>query len=175
MLQYLSIVARDKVNLDDENREKTIGEKLVQSNPLMEAFGNAKTLRNNNSSRFGKFTLLNFDKAYHISGGRVSNFLLEKSRVVRQQEGERNYHIFYQLVAGATDQLRKRLSLPGASEAKSFNYLNQSNCLKVDGIDDAYELLITRLVDFFLYHRVNRGKCLINPFVWFLQECSGCC
>lgn len=98
----------------------------------------------NSCSRFGKFTLLNFGKTFYISGGKVSNFLLEKSRVVRQQKGERNYHIFYQLVAGASDGLRTRLQLPEASSPDSFYYLSQSGCLSVDGLDDAEEFSITR-------------------------------
>lgn len=76
----------------------------------------------------------------------MSNFLLEKSRVVRQQKGERNYHIFYQLVAGASDGLRTRLQLPEASSPDSFYYLSQSGCLSVDGLDDAEEFSITRYI-----------------------------
>ncbi|GAM17836.1 hypothetical protein SAMD00019534_010110 [Acytostelium subglobosum LB1] len=107
---------------------------ILGSNPLLEAFGNAKTLRNNNSSRFGKYFEIQFDKAGDPVGGKIYNYLLEKSRVVYQNPGERNFHIFYQLLAGASAQEKKDLVL---STPDSFYYLNQSECYTVDGVDDA--------------------------------------
>jgi myosin-1 len=75
---------------------------IMESNPLLEAFGNAKTIRNNNSSRFGKYCEIQFSRAGQPDGGKISNFLLEKSRICNQGPNERGFHIFYQLCAGAT-------------------------------------------------------------------------
>ncbi|EDQ91894.1 uncharacterized protein MONBRDRAFT_31331 [Monosiga brevicollis MX1] len=113
---------------------------ILESNPLLEAFGNAKTIRNNNSSRFGKYMELQFSRAGQPDGGRISNFLLEKSRVVLQGPNERNFHIFYQLCSGATAEQREHL---GISEPSYYSYLNQSGCDTVDGIDDTKEFTDT--------------------------------
>ncbi|VDO77418.1 unnamed protein product [Haemonchus placei] len=104
-----------------------------RANPILEAFGNAKTLRNNNSSRFGKFVEIHFGTDDKVAGGYVSHYLLEKSRVCRQADGERNYHIFYQLIAGAPDDLYKRLRLAPPDKFKA-----RKSGLLVDAIvDDA--------------------------------------
>ena len=111
---------------------------LLECNPVLEAFGNAKTLRNNNSSRFGKWTEVRFDACGRIAGGAVKTYLLEKSRVVRQPAGERNYHAFYQLLAHANGKLATAAgpegSLPTATEAA---YLCGGGCTVAPGIDDA--------------------------------------
>ena len=133
MLNYIS----KSLGKGGDSDEKSLGERMVDANPVLEAVGNAKTLRNNNSSRFGKFTMYAFnEERRHITGGRVSNFLLEKARVSEQSQGERNYHIFYQLLAGAPDSWRTQMSLKDPS---TYHYLNQSGCIKLDGMDDKEE------------------------------------
>jgi myosin heavy subunit len=114
--------------------ESGVAEKIIEANPILEAFGNAKTGRNNNSSRFGKFMEIHFDKLGQIVGCRTENYLLEKSRVVFQTEGERTYHIFYMLCVGA---LQEHLGLD--RDMNTYRYLSRSGCLEVDGMDDAKE------------------------------------
>uniref|UniRef100_A0A665WNW2 Osteoclast-stimulating factor 1 n=1 Tax=Echeneis naucrates TaxID=173247 RepID=A0A665WNW2_ECHNA len=107
---------------------------ILQSNPLLEAFGNAKTVRNNNSSRFGKYFEIQFSRGGEPDGGKISNFLLEKSRVVSQNENERNFHIYYQLIEGANNQQKEGL---GIMTPDYYYYLNQSGTYKVDGTNDS--------------------------------------
>lgn len=109
---------------------------ILQSNPLLEAFGNSATVRNWNSSRFGKYVEIVFSRGGEPIGGKLSNFLLEKSRVVYQNEGDRNFHIFYQLCAGADKNLRSTL---GIGELQYYNYLNMSGVFKADDTDDGKE------------------------------------
>jgi len=111
-------------------------QQVLQANPILEAFGNAKTTRNNNSSRFGKFIELNFNQAGFLSGASIVSYLLEKSRVIRQGDKERSFHIFYQLLTGATADQKKNYKL---SEPMSYNYLNKSNCTTVTNMDDRAE------------------------------------
>src|SRR5271156_2476761 len=111
-------------------------EQILATNPVMEAFGNAKTTRNDNSSRFGKYIEIMFDKTTSIIGAKIRTFLLERSRLVFQPLKERNYHIFYQLVAGASDSERQELEL---LPAEQFHYLNQGSSPTIDGVDDKAE------------------------------------
>ncbi|KAG2600240.1 hypothetical protein PVAP13_5KG475400 [Panicum virgatum] len=117
--------------------ERTVEQQVLESNPVLEAFGNAKTVRNNNSSRFGKFVEIQFDKSGKISGAAIRTYLLERSRVCQINSPERNYHCFYFLCAAPSEKYK-------LGDPSSFHYLNQSTCIKVDGINDAEEYLATR-------------------------------
>ena len=121
-------------------KKEAIEEKILSCNPILEAFGNAKTVRNDNSSRFGKYVALLVNKDNRkIIGARLINYLLEKSRIVQQAKDERNYHIFYHLLSGADEELLEDLYLFKVSTRKSsldFKYLNQSGCWKVEKIND---------------------------------------
>ncbi|KAL4228653.1 Unconventional myosin-Ih [Mactra antiquata] len=129
IMQYVAQVSGKGREID------RVKEQLLQSNPVLEAFGNAKTLRNDNSSRFGKYMDIEFDFKGDPIGGVITNYLLEKSRVASQTPGERNFHIFYQLLAGADSTLLESLKL--SSKPDDYGFLNKSGCIKVDTIDDA--------------------------------------
>ncbi|CAH8317860.1 unnamed protein product [Eruca vesicaria subsp. sativa] len=124
-MQYLEALGGGNFGVDNE---------ILKTNCILEAFGNAKTSRNDNSSRFGKLMEIHFNAKGKICGAKLETFSLEQSRVVQLSNGERSYHIFYELCAGASPILKERLNLKEASE---YNYLNQSNCLTIDRIDDA--------------------------------------
>lgn len=126
-LQYLAARAGSASGVEN---------KVLQANPVLEAFGNAKTLRNDNSSRFGKYMEIFFDGAAQISGAATKNYLLEKIRVVQPGPGERNFHIFYQLSKAAPEAVRRRLSV--RSNPSDYAYL--SSCTDVSTIDDEREM-----------------------------------
>ncbi|KAL5768174.1 hypothetical protein ACOSP7_014744 [Xanthoceras sorbifolium] len=119
---------------------RTVEQQVLESNPVLEAFGNAKTVRNNNSSRFGKFVEIQFDKQGRISGAAIRTYLLERSRVCQISNPERNYHCFYLLCAAPQEEVEKyKLGNP-----KKFHYLNQSSCYELVGVSDAHDYLATR-------------------------------
>ncbi|ROT40891.1 hypothetical protein SODALDRAFT_106970 [Sodiomyces alkalinus F11] len=130
--------ARSKKGSDSMSETE---EQILATNPIMEAFGNAKTTRNDNSSRFGKYIEIMFDDKTNIIGARIRTYLLERSRLVFQPLKERNYHIFYQLVAGASDKEREELNI---LPIEQFEYLNQGNCPAIDGVDDKAEFEATK-------------------------------
>ncbi|VAI36666.1 unnamed protein product [Triticum turgidum subsp. durum] len=119
---------------------RTVEQQVLESNPVLEAFGNAKTVKNNNSSRFGKFVEIQFDKYGKISGAAVRTYLLERSRVCQVSDPERNYHCFYMLCSAPPEDV-KRFK---AGDPRSFHYLNQTSCYEVANVDDAREYLETR-------------------------------
>lgn len=116
-------------------------EQILATNPIMEAFGNAKTTRNDNSSRFGKYIEILFDKNIDIVGAKIRTYLLERSRLVYQPATERNYHIFYQLIAGSSEEEKKSLGLMPVEE---YSYLNQGGDPHIPHVDDVAEFKYTR-------------------------------
>ncbi|KAL5706508.1 Myosin-6 [Ranunculus cassubicifolius] len=136
LMRYLAYMGGKRESPEGRSVEK----KVLESNPVLEAFGNAKTVRNNNSSRFGKFVELQFDGRGRISGAAIRTYLLERSRVCQVSDPERNYHCFYMLCAAPPEDVeRYKLGNP-----RSFHYLNQSNCYELDGVDESEEYLATR-------------------------------
>ncbi|XP_060800201.1 myosin Ic, paralog b isoform X2 [Neoarius graeffei] len=136
VLQYYAITC------PASEQVQTVKDRLLQSNPVLEAFGNAKTLRNDNSSRFGKYMDIQFDFKGAPVGGHILNYLLEKSRVVHQSHGERNFHIFYQLIEGGEEDLLRELGLE--RNAQQYQYLVKGNCPKVSSINDRNDWKVVR-------------------------------
>ncbi|MEQ2235295.1 hypothetical protein ILYODFUR_000857 [Ilyodon furcidens] len=134
LLKFLSVMSQNSSGTPLSERTTRVEQALVQSSPIMEAFGNAKTVYNNNSSRFGKFIQLHFSQNGNIQGGCIIDYLLEKNRVVRQNPGERNYHIFYALLAGADKDHRDMYLLSEGPE--SYHYLSQAGCVQDSSLDD---------------------------------------
>lgn len=133
ILKFLSAISQQSLELSVKEKMSCVEQAILESSPIMEAFGNAKTVYNNNSSRFGKFVQLHICQKGNIQGGRIVDYLLEKNRVVRQNPGERNYHIFYALLAGLGPEEREEFYL---SVPENYHYLNQSGCVEDKTIND---------------------------------------
>lgn len=124
-------------------RASRVQDAIMAGNPVLEAFGNAKTIRNNNSSRFGRFMKLEVSTAGGILSGEVTNFLLEKVRVVSQEPQERSFHIFYQLLKGADERMRETYRLRPMKEYK-FLTERSGGCFDIKGVDDAQDFVEVR-------------------------------
>ncbi|TKS73568.1 Unconventional myosin-Vc [Collichthys lucidus] len=133
-MRYFAVVSKS-------GSKTRVEDKVLASNPVTEAIGNAKTTRNDNSSRFGKYTEISFDKRYRIIGANMRTYLLEKSRVVFQADNERNYHIFYQLCSCAHLPEFKNLRLLSADK---FQYTCMGGEITIEGVDDEKDMEETR-------------------------------
>lgn len=131
IMRYISAVSGKSAKV------QAVKDKMLSSNPILESFGNAKTVMNNNSSRFGKYMEILFDEGGDPQGGRVTNYLLEKARLVFPGPSERNFHIFYMLTKACSADEKEAYYLSGGGE--SFRYLSQSQCYDVPGINDEKE------------------------------------
>lgn len=141
-LQYVSALAANQ-STEKTTDELPIEDRVIGTNPLLESFGNSKTAKNDNSSRFGKWLEINFapdldplstTQNIFLTGANITQYLLEKSRVVFQSRDERNFHIFYQLCTDASMDL---------GSVEDYHFLTQSGCTTVSGIDDTAEMAMT--------------------------------
>ncbi|CAI4238101.1 AIF_collapsed_G0000500.mRNA.1.CDS.1 [Saccharomyces cerevisiae] len=139
IMRYFASV-QESNNREGEVEMSQIESQILATNPIMEAFGNAKTTRNDNSSRFGKYLQILFDENTTIRGSKIRTYLLEISRLVYQPETERNYHIFYQILEGLPEPVKQELHL---SSPKDYHYTNQGGQPNIAGIDEAREYKIT--------------------------------
>merc|ERR1719259_987120 len=145
VIQYLAFVAASKPKTNShlpatQQNEGGLSfgeleQQLLKANPILEAFGNAKTVKNDNSSRFGKFIRINFDASGYIAGANIETYLLEKARIIRQQPDERTFHIFYQLLMGASKEFKSQFIL---EDPKAYTFLSYGNTT-IPGTDDAEE------------------------------------
>ncbi|XP_072230390.1 unconventional myosin-XIX [Leuresthes tenuis] len=140
LMKYYATVAASSSVVTSQDTVERIERRVLDSNPIMEAFGNACTLRNNNSSRFGKYIQLQLDRCQLLVGASVQTYLLEKTRVSCQPANERNFHIFYQMIKGATDEQRKEWKMP---RDQSFVWLpNSEQQVEEDSLHGTVEAMI---------------------------------
>ncbi|XP_071040141.1 myosin heavy chain, muscle isoform X4 [Parasteatoda tepidariorum] len=132
---YASVGASTKKG--EAKKGPSLEDQVVQTNPVLEAFGNAKTVRNDNSSRFGKFIRIHFGPMGKLAGADIETYLLEKARVISQQTLERSYHIFYQMMSGGVPNLKENCLL--SDDIYDYHFVSQGK-VEIPGVDDAQEM-----------------------------------
>ncbi|XP_019770170.2 myosin heavy chain, muscle isoform X2 [Dendroctonus ponderosae] len=137
---FATVGASTKKPTEEQQKKGTLEDQVVQTNPVLEAFGNAKTVRNDNSSRFGKFIRIHFGPTGKLAGADIETYLLEKARVISQQSLERSYHIFYQIMSGAVSGLKEMCLL--SNNILDYNFVSQGKT-KIPSVDDNEECLLT--------------------------------
>ncbi|KAL0119531.1 hypothetical protein PUN28_007766 [Cardiocondyla obscurior] len=139
---FATVGASTKKDKEDSGSQKkgSLEDQVVQTNPVLEAFGNAKTVRNDNSSRFGKFIRIHFGPSGKLAGADIETYLLEKARVISQQALERSYHIFYQMMSGSVKGLKEMCLL--SNDITEYYFVSQGKTT-IPNVDDGEECLLT--------------------------------
>ncbi|CAH1136021.1 unnamed protein product [Ceutorhynchus assimilis] len=137
---FATVGASSKKPTEEQQKKGTLEDQVVQTNPVLEAFGNAKTVRNDNSSRFGKFIRIHFGPTGKLAGADIETYLLEKARVISQQTLERSYHIFYQIMSGAVPNLKTMCLL--SNDIKDYYFVAQGK-ITIPNVDDGEECTLT--------------------------------
>ncbi|XP_068914297.1 myosin heavy chain, muscle isoform X15 [Tenebrio molitor] len=140
VIAYFATVGASSKKTEEQSKKGNLEDQVVQTNPVLEAFGNAKTVRNDNSSRFGKFIRIHFGPTGKLAGADIETYLLEKARVISQQSLERSYHIFYQIMSGAVPGLKEMALL--SNNINDYYFVSQGKTT-IPHVDDAEELQIT--------------------------------
>ncbi|XP_068914321.1 myosin heavy chain, muscle isoform X37 [Tenebrio molitor] len=140
VIAYFATVGASSKKTEEQSKKGNLEDQVVQTNPVLEAFGNAKTVRNDNSSRFGKFIRIHFGPTGKLAGADIETYLLEKARVISQQSLERSYHIFYQIMSGAVPGLKDMCNL--SSDIYQYHFVSQGK-ITIPNVDDAEELMLT--------------------------------
>eukprot|EP01061_Rhynchopus_euleeides_P030215 TRINITY_DN5026_c0_g1_i1.p1 TRINITY_DN5026_c0_g1~~TRINITY_DN5026_c0_g1_i1.p1 ORF type:complete len:1168 (+),score=413.62 TRINITY_DN5026_c0_g1_i1:175-3504(+) len=141
VMSYVGELSTAAAESKERDHARAINKKVTSTSPILESFGNAKTTRNDNSSRFGKFMRMKFNNDGVLVGAHICPYLLERSRVITHSAGERGYHAFYQLICGATSEERRRMRL---GDVKDYRSLNAGGSPSIPGVDDAEEYAITK-------------------------------
>ncbi|CAH1274898.1 unnamed protein product [Diabrotica balteata] len=137
---FATVGASTKKDADPNAKKSNLEDQVVQTNPVLEAFGNAKTVRNDNSSRFGKFIRIHFGPTGKLAGADIETYLLEKARVISQQPLERSYHIFYQIMSGSVPGVKEKCLL--SNNINEYNFVAQGKTT-IPNVDDAEECRLT--------------------------------
>ncbi|KAM7353235.1 myosin heavy chain isoform 21-T21 [Cochliomyia hominivorax] len=140
VIAYFATVGASTKKDETQKNKGSLEDQVVQTNPVLEAFGNAKTVRNDNSSRFGKFIRIHFGPTGKLAGADIETYLLEKARVISQQSLERSYHIFYQIMSGSVPGVKEYCLL--TNNIYDYHIVSQGK-VTVASIDDSEEFLLT--------------------------------